>query len=57
MFENIAPLIMKNILGSRSRILVGDIFTHIKHNDTKTVKGINGRLPSRILKFLPVLSL
>lgn len=48
---------MKNILGSLSRILVGEIFTHIKHNDTKTVKGINGRLPSKKLKFLPVLSL
>lgn len=48
---------MKKILGSLSRTFVGDIFTHIKHKDTKTVKGINGRLPSKILKFLPVLSL
>lgn len=56
-FENIAPLIMKNILGSLSRILVGEIFTHSKHNDTKTVNGINGRQPSKILRFFPVLSL
>jgi hypothetical protein len=48
---------MKNILGSLSRILVGEMFTHIIHNDTNKTKGTNGRLPSRILKFLPVLSL
>lgn len=57
MFENIAPLIMKNILGSLSRIFVGEYFTHNIHNATKTAKGINGRLPSIKLKFLPVLSL
>lgn len=56
-FENIAPLIMKNILVSLSSILVGENFTHIMHNVTKTVSGTNGRLPSRILKFFPVLSL
>lgn len=48
---------MKNILGSLSRILVGEMFTHIMHNDTNNVKGTNGRIPSKKLKFLPVLSL
>lgn len=57
MLENIAPLIIKNTLGSLSSTLVGEMLTQTKHNIIKTVKGIKGRLPSRILKFLPVLSL
>lgn len=57
MFENIVPVITRNILGSRSIMLFGDNSTHVVQIIIISNNGNNGLTASQNGLILPVLFL